>query len=84
MRFMIEDGAANIDSWPVNSKGTNLSLVGNQAGGFEAFAYGSRILNLVLQYNRLGLYPDSLELLNRSYPTVAPEGGSSTNEQAKS
>ncbi len=33
----------------------------------------NRILNLVLQYNRLGLYPDSLELLNRSYPTVAPE-----------
>jgi tetratricopeptide (TPR) repeat protein len=33
----------------------------------------NRILNLVLQYNRLGLYTDSLELLNRSYPTVAPE-----------
>jgi hypothetical protein len=27
----------------------------------------------VLRYNRLGLYADSLELLNRSYPTVAPE-----------
>jgi tetratricopeptide (TPR) repeat protein len=33
----------------------------------------NRILNLVLRYNRLGLYADSLELLNRSYPTVAPE-----------
>ena len=33
----------------------------------------NRILNLVLRYNRLGLYADSLELLNRNYPTVAPE-----------
>jgi tetratricopeptide (TPR) repeat protein len=33
----------------------------------------NRILNMVLQYNRLGLYSDSLELLNRNYPTVAPE-----------
>jgi tetratricopeptide (TPR) repeat protein len=33
----------------------------------------NRILYLVLQYNRLGLYADSLELLDRSYPTVAPE-----------
>jgi tetratricopeptide (TPR) repeat protein len=33
----------------------------------------NRILDLVLRYNRLGLYADSLELLNRSYPTVAPE-----------
>jgi hypothetical protein len=41
MQFTIEDGAANIDTWPANSKGINLSLVGNQAGGFEAFAYGS-------------------------------------------
>jgi tetratricopeptide (TPR) repeat protein len=33
----------------------------------------NRILNLVLQYNRLGLYADSLELLSRNYPKVAPE-----------
>jgi predicted Zn-dependent protease len=33
----------------------------------------SRILNLVIQYNRLGLYSDSLELLTRSYPAVPPE-----------
>jgi tetratricopeptide (TPR) repeat protein len=33
----------------------------------------NRILNLVLQYNHLGLYADSLELLTRSYPTVPPE-----------
>jgi tetratricopeptide (TPR) repeat protein len=33
----------------------------------------NRILNLVLEYNRLGLYADSLEILNRSYPRVAPE-----------
>jgi Flp pilus assembly protein TadD len=33
----------------------------------------SRILNLVIQYNRLGLYSDSLELLSRSYPAVPPE-----------
>ena len=32
-----------------------------------------RILNLVLQYNRLGLYADSLELLTRNYPKVASE-----------
>lgn len=41
MQFTIEDGAANIDTWPVNSKGQDLSVVGNQTGGFEAFAYGS-------------------------------------------
>ncbi len=33
----------------------------------------NRILYLVFQYNRLGLYADSLELLDRSYPTTAPE-----------
>jgi tetratricopeptide (TPR) repeat protein len=32
-----------------------------------------RILNLVQQYNRLGLYSDSLELLSRRYPSVSPE-----------
>jgi tetratricopeptide (TPR) repeat protein len=31
----------------------------------------NRILNLVWQYNRLGLYADSLELLSRKYPHVA-------------
>jgi tetratricopeptide (TPR) repeat protein len=36
-------------------------------------ADANRILNLVLQYNRLGLYSDSLELLTRSYPTVAAD-----------
>jgi tetratricopeptide (TPR) repeat protein len=36
-------------------------------------ADANRILSLVLQYNRLGLYADSLELLNRNYPTVTPE-----------
>jgi tetratricopeptide (TPR) repeat protein len=40
-QFTIEDGAANIDTWPVNSKGKDLSLVANQAVVFEAFAYGS-------------------------------------------
>lgn len=35
----------------------------------------NRILSLVLQYNRLGLYADSLELLSRNYPKVAPEEG---------
>jgi hypothetical protein len=33
----------------------------------------SRILNIVREYNRLGLYADSLELLSRTYPRVAPE-----------
>lgn len=40
-QFTIEDGGANIDTWPVNSKGKDLSLVANQVGDFEAFAYGS-------------------------------------------
>jgi Flp pilus assembly protein TadD len=33
----------------------------------------SRVLNLVREYNRLGLYADSIELLSRTYPSVAPE-----------
>jgi tetratricopeptide (TPR) repeat protein len=41
MQFTITDGAADIDTWPVNLKGIDLSLVGNQEGVFEAFAYGS-------------------------------------------
>jgi tetratricopeptide (TPR) repeat protein len=40
-QFTIEDGGANIDTWPVNLKGKDLSLVANQVGDFEAFAYGS-------------------------------------------
>jgi tetratricopeptide (TPR) repeat protein len=41
MQFTIEDGAANIDTWPVNSKGKDLSLIANQGTTFEVFAYGS-------------------------------------------
>jgi tetratricopeptide (TPR) repeat protein len=33
----------------------------------------NRILNMVIEYNRLGLYSDSLDLLTRSYPAVPPE-----------
>jgi tetratricopeptide (TPR) repeat protein len=33
----------------------------------------SRILSLVIQYNRLGMYSDSLDLLTRNYPAVPPE-----------
>jgi tetratricopeptide (TPR) repeat protein len=33
----------------------------------------SRILSMVIQYNRLGLYSDSLELLSRDYTAVPPE-----------
>jgi tetratricopeptide (TPR) repeat protein len=33
----------------------------------------SRILNLVIEYNLLGLYANSLDLLTRRYPTVAPD-----------
>jgi tetratricopeptide (TPR) repeat protein len=40
-QFTIEDGGANIDTWPINLKGKDLSLVANQVGDFEAFAYGS-------------------------------------------
>jgi tetratricopeptide (TPR) repeat protein len=36
-------------------------------------ADSSRILDLVAQYNRLGLYANSVELLSRAYPTVPPE-----------
>jgi tetratricopeptide (TPR) repeat protein len=41
MQFTIGDGGAEIDTWPVNLKGKDLSVVGNQDGDFEAFAYGS-------------------------------------------
>jgi len=41
MQFTIGDGAVNIDTWPVNSKGKDLSLIANQGTTFEAFAYGS-------------------------------------------
>jgi tetratricopeptide (TPR) repeat protein len=45
-----------------------------------------RILNLAIEYNRLGMYADSLELLSRSYPHVAPEevepGASQPSEDA--
>ncbi|HYK36243.1 DUF5107 domain-containing protein [Alloacidobacterium sp.] len=33
----------------------------------------NRILDLVVQYNRLGLYSDSLALLSRSYPRIHPD-----------
>ena len=36
-------------------------------------ADSSRILNLVQEYDRLGMYSDSLELLTRSYPNAAAE-----------
>jgi tetratricopeptide (TPR) repeat protein len=36
-------------------------------------ADSNRILNLVQQYDRLGMYADSLELLSRSYPAVAAD-----------
>ena len=36
-------------------------------------ADSSRILNLVQQYDRLGMYADSLELLTRSYPAAAAD-----------
>ncbi len=36
-------------------------------------ADSSRIMNLVMQYDRLGLYSDSLDLLSRSYPSVSPD-----------
>jgi tetratricopeptide (TPR) repeat protein len=41
MRFTRDNGSDDIDTWPVNSKGTDLSLVSRQKGDFEAFAYGS-------------------------------------------
>jgi tetratricopeptide (TPR) repeat protein len=52
-----------------------LAKVGTPAGDLDRHlaADTSRILNLVIQYDRLGLYADSLELLSRSYPAVAPE-----------
>ena len=52
--------------------GVQSSAPGPELDGHLA-ADSNRILNLVLQYNRLGLYADSLELLSRNYPKVAPE-----------
>jgi len=52
--------------------GVQSSAPGPELDGHLA-ADSNRVLNLVLQYNRLGLYADSLELLSRNYPKVAPE-----------
>ena len=41
MQFTKDNGSDDIDTWPVNSKGIDLSLVSAQKGDFEAFAYGS-------------------------------------------
>ena len=41
MQFTKDNGSDDIDTWPVNSKGIDLSLVSRQKGDFEAFAYGS-------------------------------------------
>lgn len=41
MQFTKDNGSDDIDTWPVNSKGIDLSLVSQQKGAFEAFAYGS-------------------------------------------
>jgi len=35
-------GFTEVDTWPVNSAGVNLSVVGNHKGQTTAFAYGSR------------------------------------------
>jgi tetratricopeptide (TPR) repeat protein len=41
MQFTKDNGSDDIDTWPVNSKGIDLSVVSRQKGDFEAFAYGS-------------------------------------------
>jgi tetratricopeptide (TPR) repeat protein len=45
-------------------------ILGAPTQGLDAYlaADANRILGLVAQYNRLGLYADSLSLLSRSYP----------------
>jgi tetratricopeptide (TPR) repeat protein len=52
-----------------------LSIMGSSAAGLDRHlaADSSRILNLVTQYDRLGLYSHSLELLSRHYPSVGPD-----------
>ena len=43
MRFTANHGFADIDTWPVNSDGVDLSVVGNQKfGPVSRFSYGSR------------------------------------------
>ena len=52
-----------------------LSIMGSPAPNLDRHlaADANRILDLVIQYNRLGLYSDSLTLLSRPYPRVSPQ-----------
>lgn len=51
-----------------------LEIMGTSAPGFDQHlaADANRILDLVVEYNRLGRYSDSLALLTRHYPHVPP------------
>ena len=43
MQFTAGHGFADIDTWPVNSAGIDLSVIGNQTAGYVSrFSYGSR------------------------------------------
>ncbi|WP_158543209.1 DUF5107 domain-containing protein [Dyella psychrodurans] len=62
---------ASLATYPTNAFLKNeLSILGSPTQGFDEYlsADPNRILGLVVQYNRLGLYSDSLALLSRSYP----------------
>jgi len=78
--------SASLANYPTSAFLKNeLSILGSPAQGFDSYlsADSHRILSLVIQYNRLGLYTDSLALLSRQYPqapalesepgTVSPE-----------
>lgn len=49
-----------------------LAIMGSPVLGLQTHlaADSSRILNLVTEYNRLGMYSESLQLLSRTYPAV--------------
>jgi tetratricopeptide (TPR) repeat protein len=78
---------ASLAKYPTSSFLRNeLSILGHPDSHLyqHLAADSNRILDLVVQYNRLGLYSDSLTLLSKQYPGVAPlqrEPGAPTPEQ---
>lgn len=67
---------ASLAKYPTNAFLRNeLSVLGHPDAHLDEHlaADPNRILDLVVQYNRLGLYSDSLALLARPYPRVPPD-----------
>jgi tetratricopeptide (TPR) repeat protein len=66
--------SASLANYPTSALLKNeLSILGAPIQGLDQHlaADPNRILDLVIQYNRLGLYADSLALLSRNYPQVS-------------